>query len=88
MIKFCLEMSTFIFFPKHNTNVIIFNIEIKSTYSDKISPILGYIYVCSRPIKLFGPSKQFNFYWNRRGRDRMVVGFTFTTTYAICAYHH
>jgi hypothetical protein len=22
----------------------------------------------------------------RRGRDRMVVGFT--TTYAICAYHH
>jgi len=23
---------------------------------------------------------------DRRGRDRMVVGFT--TTYAICAYHH
>jgi hypothetical protein len=25
-------------------------------------------------------------YWNRRGRHRMVVGFT--TTYAISAYHH
>jgi hypothetical protein len=24
--------------------------------------------------------------WSRHGRDRMVVGFT--TTYAICAYHH
>ena len=24
--------------------------------------------------------------WDRRGRDRMVVGFT--TTYAISAYHH
>jgi hypothetical protein len=24
--------------------------------------------------------------WSRRGRDRMVVGFT--TTYAISAYHH
>jgi len=24
--------------------------------------------------------------WGRRGRDRMVVGFT--TTYAISAYHH
>jgi len=24
--------------------------------------------------------------WGRHGRDRMVVGFT--TTYAICAYHH
>ena len=26
------------------------------------------------------------FYGGRRGRDRMVVGFT--TTYAISAYHH
>ena len=25
-------------------------------------------------------------YWDRRGRDRMVVGFT--TTCAISAYHH
>jgi hypothetical protein len=25
-------------------------------------------------------------FWGRRGRDRMVVGFT--TTYAISAYHH
>jgi hypothetical protein len=25
-------------------------------------------------------------YWGRRGRDRMVVGFT--TTYADSAYHH
>jgi hypothetical protein len=24
----------------------------------------------------------------RRGRDRNVVGFTTTTTYAISAYHH
>jgi len=28
----------------------------------------------------------YGFSWGRRGRDRMVVGFT--TTYAISAYHH
>jgi len=30
-----------------------------------------------------------NFIWGRRGRDRMVVGFTTTyRMYAIGAYHH
>jgi len=28
----------------------------------------------------------YNLYWGRRGRDRMVIGFT--TTYAISGYHH
>ena len=26
--------------------------------------------------------------WGRRGRDRMLVGFTTTSTCAISAYHH
>jgi hypothetical protein len=29
---------------------------------------------------------KFPIFWDRRGRDRMVVGFT--TTIAISAYHH
>jgi hypothetical protein len=48
--------------------------------------IINVCNVIYKNVSICMKSTHFLHIWGRRGRDRMVVGFT--TTYVISAYHH